>query len=101
MRIALLGDIHANLPALEAALAVAASERCEIVLHTGDLVGYGPHPNEVIDLVRARGIAGVRGHFDENAAWRIESSGAGGDPEEVDLADRTHAWTLGALGQRQ
>src|SRR5204863_257534 len=83
------GDIHANLPALEAALAVAQAERSDLVLHTGDLTGYGPHPNEVIDLVRTRGILGVRGHFDENAAWGIESSGASGDPAEVALADRT------------
>jgi predicted phosphodiesterase len=101
MRIAVLGDIHGNLPALEAALAAVDGAKCDLILHTGDLVGYGPHPNETIDLVRAREIEGVRGHFDENAAWRTESSGAEGEEEAVALADASHAWTERALGERQ
>jgi hypothetical protein len=45
--VAVLTDIHANLPALEAALARIDELRIERVYCGGDLVGYGPHPNVV------------------------------------------------------
>src|SRR6266567_3854119 len=51
MRYLVLSDIHANLEALEAVLADAASY--DAVLCLGDLVGYGPNPNECVDRVRA------------------------------------------------
>ena len=51
MRYLILSDIHANLTALDAALD-AANGRWEKAVCLGDLVGYGPDPNEVIDRVR-------------------------------------------------
>ena len=49
MRIALLSDVHANLPALEAVLAaIDAQQDLSGVYHLGDLVGYAPWPNEVV-----------------------------------------------------
>lgn len=98
MRIAVLGDIHGNLEALLAVLRAAREAGCDRVLHTGDLVGYGPWPNETIDLIRAQGISGVRGNFDENAAWGGESPGAAGDETEVTLAEQAYQWTLSRLG---
>ena len=47
MRLALIADIHANLPALEAVLAhIAARTDTDAIYHLGDLVGYAPWPDE-------------------------------------------------------
>jgi putative phosphoesterase len=64
MKIAFLSDVHANLPAVEAALAVAARVGAEGVVVAGDLVGEGPHPVEVIAAVRERGALCIRGNVD-------------------------------------
>jgi predicted phosphodiesterase len=54
MRYLILSDVHANLTALDAALA-AAEGRWQKAACLGDLVGYGPQPNEVIDRIRSLG----------------------------------------------
>jgi len=66
MRYLVLSDIHANFTALEAALA-AVEGRWESVVCLGDVVGYGPDPNEVIDRVRALGAMTIRGNHDKAA----------------------------------
>ena len=75
MKIAVLGDIHGNVRALEAVLVEAEKADCERIFHTGDLVGHGPHSNETIDLIRARHIEGVRGELDVDAAETAGSLG--------------------------
>jgi len=72
MRYLILSDIHANLTALEAALA-AAKGRWERVLCLGDVVGYGPDPNEATDRVRELAPVLIRGNHDKVAAG-IESA---------------------------
>ncbi len=64
MRYLILSDIHANATALEAALE-AAKGRWDKVLCLGDVVGYGPDPNEVIDKVRELGATTIRGNHDK------------------------------------
>ncbi len=64
MRYLILSDIHANATALEAALE-AAKDRWDRVACLGDLVGYGPDPNEVIDRVRALDSTSIRGNHDK------------------------------------
>lgn len=64
MRYLILSDIHANVTALEAALE-AAQGRWDKVLCLGDVVGYGPDPNEVIDCVRKLGAVVIRGNHDK------------------------------------
>lgn len=59
MRIALISDIHANLPALEACLAAAARLKADRFAFLGDFVGYGPDPEAVIDRVRPLAEAGA------------------------------------------
>ena len=67
MRYLILSDIHANMAALEAVLAAAASD-WDRVLVLGDLVGYGAEPNGVIDRIRALEPAAViRGNHDKAA----------------------------------
>lgn len=65
MRIALFSDIHANLPALEAALEHIDAQRPDAVYCLGDLVGYNVWPNEVIQMIRRRGIPTIAGNYDE------------------------------------
>ncbi len=69
-RIGLFSDVHANLPALEAVLADIDSRGLDDVYCLGDLVGYGPDPVGVIDLLRERGIPVVRGNYDEGIGTR-------------------------------
>lgn len=52
MRIAILSDVHANLPALEAVLADIESAGVDALNGLGDLVGYAPWPNEVLEGLR-------------------------------------------------
>jgi diadenosine tetraphosphatase ApaH/serine/threonine PP2A family protein phosphatase len=62
LRFALLSDIHANVESLEAVLArIPASDA---LLCLGDIVGYGPNPNECLALVRERANATVLGNHD-------------------------------------
>jgi predicted phosphodiesterase len=64
MRYLILSDIHANLTALEAVLEAAKGRWVKAVC-LGDLVGYGPDPNEVIDRVRSLGALTIRGNHDK------------------------------------
>ena len=64
-RLAIISDIHGNLPALEAVLAdIEAQGRSEIY-HLGDLVGYNPFPNETVALIAERQLPGITGNYDQ------------------------------------
>lgn len=65
MRVAVLSDIHSNLVALEAVLAHAGS--VDAVWQLGDVVGYGPHPDEVVGRLAEVGAVGVLGNHDAAA----------------------------------
>jgi predicted phosphodiesterase len=65
MRIAVLSDVHANLPALEAVLADAGP--VDAIWHLGDVVGYGPDPDAVVERLRDAGSTGVQGNHDAAA----------------------------------
>jgi predicted phosphodiesterase len=66
MRVAVLSDIHANLVALDAVIASLGS--VDAVWHLGDVVGYGPEPDGVVERLGAIGAVGVRGNHDAAAA---------------------------------
>lgn len=95
MRYALISDIHANLPALEAVLAdIDARPDVDAVYHLGDLVGYAPWPNEVVALIRSRAIGGVAGNYDSTTATDYEHCGCRyEDPRQEELAHLSYAWT--------
>ncbi len=71
MRTAVLSDIHANLPALKAVLKKLDTLSYDKAISLGDQVGYGPFPNEVIDILRERNIPTVLGNHDAAAVGRI------------------------------
>jgi predicted phosphodiesterase len=94
MRYALISDIHANLPALEAVLADIEQRGVDAVLHLGDLVGYSPWPNEVVELVRSRGIIGVAGNYDSTVGTDYKHCGCRyEDPRQEELSHVSFAWT--------
>jgi len=65
MRVAILSDIHSNLQALEAVLASIGT--VDAVWHLGDVVGYGPEPDGVVQRLRDIAAVGVRGNHDDAA----------------------------------
>lgn len=68
MRIALFGDIHANLEALEAVLKHAAEQNCTGFVCMGDIVGYNANPVACLEKVSAMGCPVVKGNHDEEAS---------------------------------
>jgi len=93
MRVAVISDIHANLPALEAVLAEIDAEAPDELWCLGDLVGYGPHPNEVVAAVRERADVCLAGNHDLGVIGRIGLDLFGG---EAGVAAR---WTSGVLAE--
>lgn len=95
MRYALISDIHANLPALEAVLAaIDARHDVDAVYHLGDLVGYAPWPNEVVAVLRERAIPGVAGNYDSTTATDYEHCGCKyEDPRQEALSHLSYEWT--------
>jgi len=67
MRLAVLSDVHSNRPALEAVLADVDRVAPEGIWVAGDLVGYNPWPNEVLEILRARKVRAIRGNHDRAA----------------------------------
>ena len=78
MKVALIGDVHANLPALEAVLADAKARGAEAVWNVGDFVGYGAFPDQVVRLLRSEDAVSIVGNYDRKVlrfparrrAWR-------------------------------
>lgn len=64
MRIAALSDIHGNLYSLMRVLEDIDNENVDKIICLGDLVGYGPHPNEVVALIKRREIPCLKGNYD-------------------------------------
>ncbi len=75
MKIALFSDIHANLPALEACLADIDKQMPDAVYCLGDLVGYNIWPNEVVNMIQARGIPTIAGNYDFGIGRGIDECG--------------------------
>ncbi len=94
-RIAVITDIHSNLPALEAVLGWIDEEGIEKVYCGGDLVGYGPEPNEVCALIQARGIPTIYGNYDWAIARGEEDCGCAYiDRHDREIGQRSVDWTL-------
>ena len=100
MRYALISDIHANLPALEAVFAsLDGRDDVDGIYHLGDLVGYAPWPDEVVALLRARAIPGVAGNYDSTTATDYEHCGCRyEDPRQEELSHVSYEWTRAHVG---
>ena len=96
MRLALISDVHANRPALEAVLGdIESRQQIDATYHLGDLVGYAPWPNEVVSMIRDAGIAGVAGNYDSTVATAYKHCGCRyEDARQEALAHESYTWTL-------
>jgi len=88
MKVALFSDIHANIFAFEAMLKDMDSQKPDAVYCLGDLVGYHIYPNEVIDEIRRRGIATLKGNHDEKVENIITT------PESLSEQGKKYAYHL-------
>jgi putative phosphoesterase len=99
-RVAVITDIHANLPALQAALTRIDELGVDGLYCGGDLVGYGPHPNEVCALIAERAIPTIYGNYDYAIARDLEDCGcAYVTPHDRELGQRSVDWTLAHTDQ--
>jgi putative phosphoesterase len=95
MKVAVITDIHANLPALEASLDAIDASGIDGLYCGGDLVGYGPHPNEVCSLIEQRGIPTIYGNYDYAIAREETDCGcAYVTKQDRELGQRSVDWTL-------
>jgi diadenosine tetraphosphatase ApaH/serine/threonine PP2A family protein phosphatase len=96
MKLALLADVHANMPALEACLQHARAAGASRYAILGDLVGYGPHPVEVVERIREleyEGALVLRGNHDTLNVNPVLTGAS--------WADMTAAWTHRQLDDAQ
>ncbi len=92
--ITIFGDIHANLPALEAVFQDMDVRGLEHLYCLGDLVGYGTFPNEVVEAIRARRVPTLMGNYDQGVGHSSDDCGcAYRTPEARALGERSIAWT--------
>jgi putative phosphoesterase len=93
--VAVITDLHANLPALQAVLARIDELAIDRVYCGGDLVGYGPHPNDVCALIRERAIPTIYGNYDYAIARDLEDCGcAYVTAHDRAVGQRSVDWTL-------
>jgi predicted phosphodiesterase len=91
MRFGVFSDVHGNLPALEATLSALRRQYVDAYVHLGDLVGYGPFPNECIEVVAGLEPVGVVGNHELIVLGQLS-------PENSwELAQDSLAWTMGVL----
>ena len=73
MKIAILSDIHSNLEAFEAVLFEIEKRKIKKIWHLGDIVGYGPNPNECIELIKKKKIISLAGNHDLAVVGKIST----------------------------
>ena len=99
-RVAVITDVHANLPALQAALARIDELGVDAIYCGGDLVGYGPHPNDVCALIAEREIPTIYGNYDYAIARDLDDCGcAYVTAHDRELGQRSVDWTLAHTAQ--
>jgi putative phosphoesterase len=109
MRVVVISDLHANLSALEAVLDAIGREGYDRIVHTGDVIGIGPHPAECLDrLAGIPNVSLVRGNHD---AWLVDGFPEAppkwvrqDHPFELELwanVERNAHWTHAQMGPRR
>ncbi|MGI6711230.1 MAG: metallophosphoesterase family protein [Bacillota bacterium] len=90
MKISVFSDVHGNLAALEAVLSDIRKRSVDYIFCAGDLVGCGPFPNEVVQLISDHNIPCLMGNYDDAVAFDRESSG---------LDERSVHWTKAHISE--
>jgi len=91
MRYGVISDVHGNLPALELVLSALQGIGVDAHVCAGDLVGYGPQPNECVQALRRLGAASVAGNHD------LIATGALSDDRCERIARNSLRWTREVL----
>jgi diadenosine tetraphosphatase ApaH/serine/threonine PP2A family protein phosphatase len=105
VRIAVISDVHSNLVALDAVLAAAGS--VDSVWHLGDVVGYGPEPDGVVERLTERDAVGVRGNHDGAATggneieWFNPEARAAMEWTREQISETTRTWLDGLPKRRE
>ncbi|SHF34280.1 metallophosphoesterase family protein [Caloramator proteoclasticus] len=95
MRIAVISDIHSNIYALEKVLEDIERRNVDLTVCLGDLVGYGTHPNEVIELIRRKNILAIMGNYDDAVGFERMVCGCDyPDPKDAENAGISLGWTV-------
>lgn len=92
--IAIISDVHGNLPALRAVIDAALKLGCTRFISLGDVVGYGAQPAQCIDMLRAHGVPNIMGNHDHYLA-----SGEGCPRSQ--LVSRTIEFARGVVNEDQ
>ena len=94
MKIAVFGDIHGNIEALKVAYEAAVASKADRIYHLGDLGGYAPFINEVVEFLIGHKIEGVQGNYDETVASDKEHCGCRYEDElQARMMDLGFNWT--------
>lgn len=94
MKIAIFGDIHGNIEALRTAYHEAQIIKVDKIYHLGDVGGYAPFVNEVVDFLIEHDIEGVQGNYDEAVANDREHCGCKyEDPLQAEMSQLSFEWT--------
>ncbi len=84
MKLAVFSDIHANIEALQAVVDDFQKQHIDRYICLGDLIGYGPNPNECIDLVRSLpNVVVILGNHDAAATWEATPYGMSKSAQQV------------------
>jgi predicted phosphodiesterase len=94
MRYGVISDVHANLPALEAVVAELERIGVDAYACAGDLVGYGPQPNECVEAIQQLGAVAVAGNHDLIAIGQLSEDRC------ERLARQSLRWTRGVLADK-
>lgn len=95
-KITIFGDIHGNLPALEAVFADMDKRGLKNLYCLGDLVGYGTFPNEVIGMVRERNIPTIMGNYDQGVGQDSDDCGCAYKTDVArKMGEQSIAWSNG------
>jgi putative phosphoesterase len=101
MKIAILGDIHGNIEALKRAYSRSILNNVDRIYHLGDLGGYAPFVNEVVDFLIENSVEGVQGNYDDAVANNKEHCGCKyEEPVQAEMASLSFEWTKANASDR-
>ena len=92
MKIAIISDIHSNVYALMNVIDDIDDQKADLIICLGDLVGYGPHPNETISYIKRRNILCLKGNYDASVVANDFSY-----IRQTDINSFTLPWTVSEL----
>ncbi len=95
----LIGDVHANLPALEAVLEDAGNRGISTIWNVGDLTGYGAFPDEVVRRLRKEDTQSVVGNYDLKVL-KVEEEKEEEEKEEPPEEQNAIRWTYNNLSKK-